>query len=104
MLITVLILLACALLAIAGVPLILKLIPPNPYYGVPTERALERADIWYEVSRFAGWAAVVAAGFTALLLMIWSGTMLRSFWAQLLAFIVPVGIAAGAVLWYERKL
>jgi len=71
---------------------------------VPTERALERADIWYEVSRFAGWAAVVAAGLVALLLMIWSGTLLRGAFRQLLAFIVPVGIAVGVVLWYERKL
>ena len=104
MLITVVLLLACALVALAGVPLILKLIPPNEIYGVRTERALSRAEIWYEVNRFAGWALVIAAGFTALLLMIWSGTTLKGFWRHLLALLLPLGIAVGATLWYERRL
>ena len=104
MLTTVLILLACALVAVAGVPLILKLIPPNDIYGVRTERALSRAEIWYEVNRFAGWALVIAAGFTALLLMIWSGTMLKPAYRQILALLLPLGLAVGATLWYERKL
>lgn len=104
MLTTVVLLVACALIAAAGVPLILKLISPNEIYGVRTERALSRAEIWYEVNRFGGWALVIAAGLTALLLMIWSGTMLKGFWRQLLALLLPLGIAVGVTLWYERKL
>ena len=61
-------------------------------------------EIWFEVNRFAGWAFVVAAGFTALLLMMWSGTMLKPAWRQLLALLIPLGIAVGASLWYERNL
>jgi uncharacterized membrane protein len=104
MLTTVVLLLACALLAAAGVPLILKLIPPNPIYGVRTERALSRSDIWYEVNRFGGWALVAAAGFTALLLMFWSGTMLKPAWRQVLALLLPLAIAVGVTLWYERQI
>jgi uncharacterized membrane protein len=104
MLITVVLLLACALIAVAGVPLIFKLIPPNPIYGVRTERALSRADVWYEVNRFGGWALVIAASVAALLLMLWSGTMLKSAWRQLLALLLPVAIAVGVTLWYERQL
>ena len=104
MLTTVVLLLACALLAAAGVPLILKLIPPNPIYGVRTERALSRSEIWYEVNRFGGWALVIAAGVAALLLMLWSGTMLKPAWRQLLAVLLPLAIAVGVTLWYERQI
>lgn len=104
MLTTVVLLLMCALFSVAGVPLILKLVPPNEIFGVRTERALSRADIWYEVNRFAGWALVTAAAVTALLLMIWSGTMLKPAWRQLLALLLPLACAIGATLWYERKL
>jgi uncharacterized membrane protein len=104
MLITVVLLLACALIAVVGVPLILKLIPPNAIYGVRTERALSRAEIWYEVNRFGGWALVAAAGATALLLMIWSGTLLKPAWRQVLALVLPLAIAIGVTLWYERRL
>ena len=101
---TIVLLLLCALTAIAGVPLILKLIPPNPVYGVPTKRALSRADLWYEVNRFAGWALVAAAAATVLALALWSGTLLRPFWRQLLVFLILVGIAVGTTLWHERRL
>ena len=103
MLSTVVLLLVCALTAIAGVPLILKLIPPNDVFGVRTERALAHKEIWYEVNRFAGWALVAAAGLTALALILYSGTLLRPFWRQLLTFVVLIAIAVGATFWYERQ-
>jgi uncharacterized membrane protein len=104
MLTTVMLLVICALIAVAAVPLILKLIPPNEIFGVRTERALSKSEIWYEVNRFGGWALVIAVGFTALLLMIWSGTMLKPAWRQLLALVIPLGVAVGVTLWYERRL
>jgi uncharacterized membrane protein len=104
MLTTVLLLLMCAIIAVAAVPLILKLIPPNDIYGLRTARARSRAEIWYEVNRFGGWALVIAVGITALLLMIWSGTTLKPAWRQFLALLMPLGIAVGVTLWYERQL
>jgi uncharacterized membrane protein len=101
---TVVLLLICALTAITGLALILKLVPPNDIFGVRTERALAREDHWYEVNWFAGCALVAAAGVTALTVMIYSSTLLRSFWLQLLAFLVIAGIAVGASLWYERQV
>ena len=41
MLTTVFLLIGCAIIAVAAVPLALKLVPPNPLYGFRTERALE---------------------------------------------------------------
>jgi uncharacterized membrane protein len=101
---TVFLLLVCAIVAAVGVPLILKLVPPNPIYGVRTRKTTRSPEVWYEVNRFGGWALVIAAGVTALALMFYSGTWLRSSWAQLFAFVVPIGAAVGATLWHERKL
>jgi len=104
MLATVLLLLLCILTAIAGVPLILKLIPKNDIYGVHTERAMSRAEYWYEVNWFAGWSLVGAAALTALALGFYNGTYLRSFWLQLLTYALLVGVAVAASFWYEREV
>jgi hypothetical protein len=102
MLATVVLLLLCMILAIAGIPLILKLVPRNEYFGVLTEKALSAEEIWYAVNRFGGWALVIAAVFTVLSVIVWSSTVLRPFWSQLLVFAASLGMAVGATLWYER--
>jgi uncharacterized membrane protein len=104
MLSTILLLVLCALIAIAAIPLILKLVPPNEIYGVRTERALSRKEVWYEVNWFGGWALVAAAVSAMLTLVLMSNTSLRSFWPQLIAFVLPLGIAVGATLWYDRRI
>jgi uncharacterized membrane protein len=101
---TVVLLLVCALTALAAVPLILKLVPPNDIYGIRTQRARSRAEVWYEVNRFGGYALVAAAAITILAVLIWSNTLLRAFWSQFLLFLVLVAIAVGATLWYERRI
>ena len=101
---TVFLLIACALIAVAAVPLLLKLIPPNPIYGFRTERALEDSAVWFAVNRFLGRALLVAVGLTALALMFYSGTWLKPKWAQFAAFLVPLAVAIGATFAFERKL
>ena len=100
---TILMLLGCAIEATIAVPLMLKLIPPNPYYGYPARRMASKPDHWVDVNVFAGRALVGAAAFSALLIMFYNGTWLRSGWAQLFAFLIPLGAAVGATVWYERK-
>ena len=104
MLSTVVLLLLCAITAIAGIPLILKLVPPNEVFGVRTERALSHKEVWYAVNWFGGWALVAAAAFTILAILIWSNTLLRPFWLQFVVFVMPLAIAIGATLWYERQV
>jgi uncharacterized membrane protein len=104
MLSTVVLLLLCALTATVGVPLILRLIPPNEIYGLRTGKTLYHPEIWYEVNRVAGWALVAAAAITALAVMIWSGTLLRPVWRQFAVYVLLLGVGAGASLWYERNL
>lgn len=47
------------LFAVVGVPLLLKIIPPNPYYGVRTEATLASVSVWYQANFWAGLVAVV---------------------------------------------
>lgn len=101
---TVFLLLACAIVAAIGVPLILKLVPPNPIYGIRTSKTMSSPEVWFEVNRIAGVALAIAAGVTALALMMYSGTWLKSWWAQLLAFVIPIVGAIVFTLYHERKM
>ena len=101
MLINIALLVGCVVLAIVGIPLLLKIIPPNPIYGFNTRRTRESDNLWFEVNRFAGGALVAAGGLGAIILMTMSS---RPWWAQMLVFIVLAGGAVGATFWFEQKL
>jgi len=103
MFLTIVLLLACAIVATLGIPLMLKLVPQNPYYGYPARNRASKPDHWVTVNQFAGRALVGAAAFTALILMVYNGTWLRGGWSQLFAFLIPLAAAVGATVWYERK-
>ena len=103
MLTTIILIILCALVAAAAAPLMLRLIPPNPVYGLPTRRMNSQPEMWYLVNSFGGRALVVAAGISAILIMMYNGTWLRSGWAQLFAFVIPVGGAVGATFWFREK-
>ena len=103
MLSTIFILILCALVAAVAAPLMLRLIPPNPIYGLPTKRMNTQPEVWYLVNSFGGRMLVVAAGVSAILVMMYNGTWLRSGWAQFFVFIVFVGAAVGATFWFKEK-
>jgi uncharacterized membrane protein len=42
------------LLFILGIPLALKLVPPNPVYGVRTSKTFSSRDVWFAANRPAG--------------------------------------------------
>src|SRR5688572_23211754 len=104
MLITVLFLVVCALIAVAAVPLMLKLIPPNPIYGIRTARTTADAATWFIVNEVAGRAFLIASGIAAILLIMYSGTWLKSGWAQLVVMVVVFGAAVAVTLVFERRL
>ena len=103
MLITVVLLLVCVVVAIVSVPLMMRLIPPNPIYGVRTRRTMAEPAVWFDVNAFGGAALLGAAGFAAILLMAYSGTLLRSVWLQIFALLLPMAGAVVATLVYERR-
>ena len=103
MLSTIFILILCALVAAIATPLMLRLIPPNPVYGLPTKRMGSQPEVWYLVNSFGGRMLVVAAGLVAILVMMYNGTWLRSGWAQLFTLVIFLGGAVGATLWFKNK-
>lgn len=92
-----------AIIALVCVPLAMRLIPPNPVYGVRTRRTADDPALWYNVNAVGGQLMLVACGLGAIILMMYQGTLLRSFWAQLFMFVFFVGAAVGATLYFERK-
>jgi uncharacterized membrane protein len=104
MLLTILLLILCIVVALAGVPLVTRLVPPNDVFGLITEKTKSRPEIWYEVNAFAGAALLISAGLTAILLMLYNGTWLRAWWAQILFFIVMIGAGVAATLVFERRV
>lgn len=100
---TVFLLIGCALVAIAAVPLVLRLVPPNPVFGFVTERALDDTAYWFVINQFLGQALLIAVGVTALMLIAWSGTWLKPAWLQVAAFLIPIIIAVGATFYYDRR-
>jgi uncharacterized membrane protein len=59
---------ACALIFLLGIPLVFKLVPPNRIYGFRTRTALSQPDLWYRANGFAGYALMLAAAVTALII------------------------------------
>lgn len=100
---TVALLLLSAVVALAGIPLIVKLVPPNEIYGVRTQRTLSRRDFWYEVNRFAGYAMLAVAVCMVLALTLWSNTLLRPVWLQFATFFVLIALAIAGIALFERQ-
>lgn len=96
-------LIAYAIIALVCVPLAMRMIPPNPVYGIRTKRTAADPALWYNVNAVGAQLLLVACGVGAIILMMYQGTLLRSFWAQLLVFVVFVGGAVGGTLYFERK-
>lgn len=55
----------CAAIAAASLPLMLGAVPPNRLYGVRTRRTLADRELWFRANRFAGWAFFIASGASA---------------------------------------
>ena len=104
MLTTIFLLIILAIVGIAAIPLMIGIVPPNPYYGWPARRSSSKPEQWREVNMFLGRALVIAAAIAALLIMAYNGTWLKSGFAQLFVVVLALGAAAGATFWYVRKI
>jgi Na+/proline symporter len=51
----------CGIIAVASVPLMLGVVPPNNFYGFRTRRTLANTELWFRANRFAGVALFIAA-------------------------------------------
>ncbi len=93
-----------ALVGLAAVPLMLGVVPPNPYYGFPARTSAKNPQLWVQVNKFGGRAVVIAVVVAIAGLMYWDGTLLRSGLLKLLFAIVMLGIAGGATFLYSKRI
>jgi uncharacterized membrane protein len=49
-----------ALMFALAIPMALKLVPPNPVYGIRTSKTLSSREIWYAANRSTGIDMVIA--------------------------------------------
>ena len=96
-------LIAYAVIGIAALPLAMRLVPPNNYFGLRTPRTMDSASHWYLVHAVGGQLLIVCCGLAAILLMMYQGTWLKSFWAQLVLFLIFMGGAVEGTLYFEKK-
>jgi uncharacterized membrane protein len=94
----------CGIIAVASVPLILNVVPPNGIYGFRTRQTLTNRELWFRANRFAGCASFIASGVSAGIFVTHpeygSG---RSF-VGLIVFVVPLLIALAASFAYVRRV
>jgi len=94
----------CAFIAVASVPLILKIVPPNRLYGFRTPKTLANRDVWFRANRFAGWALLIASATSAFLFALEPQYASGRSLAGLGIFIMPLVIAVVTSLAYLQSL
>jgi hypothetical protein len=55
----------CAIIAVASVPLMFGMVPPNGVYGFRTRQTLASPELWFRANRFAGFALFISAAISA---------------------------------------
>jgi uncharacterized membrane protein len=93
-------LVSCGIVALVGIPLILRVIPPNRWHGIRTRRTLSNREVWFRVNHFAGWAIVLAAGVSAVLLCFAPEGRRAASLYGVVVFALPLFAAVGASFWY----
>jgi len=94
----------CGIIAVASVPLILKLVPPNGAYGFRTQQTLADPELWFRANRFAGCALFIASGVSAIILLSQPGWASGSSLTGLAVLVVPLVIALAASFAYVRRV
>jgi SdpI/YfhL protein family len=96
-------LLACGVIGLIAIPLALRMIPPNAFYGFRTPLTRSTPEIWYQANAFCGWAVMVASCVSALLLILAPAAAMADPPAALAAFLVPLTAAVIAAFVYIRR-
>jgi uncharacterized membrane protein len=94
-------LLACGIIAAVSVPLILRAVPPNPWYGLRTKQTLSDRELWFSANYFAGWAFLVAALVSAAILIAMPEITPTY---RALVLLAPVCVALAISLVYANKI
>jgi uncharacterized membrane protein len=96
-------LIGTAVIAAVSIPMILGIVPPNRIYGFRTPSTLANRELWYRANTFAGWALLIGAIVSAVLLSGAIGGVLSLPAGEVMAFVLPLLIATGACFVYLHR-
>ena len=96
-------LIGAAIIGLASIPLILGVVPPNHFYGFRTPSTVANPSLWYRANAFAGWACLIAAIASGVLIWGVSRGALPPVPAALV-FALPLVIAVGASFVYLHRI
>jgi uncharacterized membrane protein len=97
-------LLPCGIIAVASIPLILSVVPPNRIYGFRTRQTLSNRHLWFRANRFAGCVFLIASGLSAAIFATRPEYASGRSFAGLVVFVVPLVIALAASFAYVRRV
>lgn len=92
-----------AIVALAAIPLVLKLVPPNKMFGLRTRRTLADRNLWFRANRVAGCALLIAAAVSTGIYLAFPELASGRSFVGLLAFAAPLLVALVATLAYLRR-
>ena len=96
-------LIPCAIIAVASIPLMLGIVPPNGAYGFRTRQTLANPELWFRANRFAGFALFIAAATSAGIFFIQPEYASGRSWVGAGVLLVPLLIALVASFAYVRR-
>ena len=97
-------LLGAGFIALASIPLILKVVPRNSFYGFRTPSTLSSDEIWFRANHFAGWALFLAAIVSATLLLAVPGSARPNAGSDAALFSLPFVVALAASFIHLRRI
>ncbi|MFN2609573.1 MAG: SdpI family protein [Actinomycetota bacterium] len=86
-----------------SIPLILRWIGPNSWYGFRTQKTLSSREIWFPVNAFAGWALLIACVVSAAILAFAPKSIVSKEWVALVVFVGPLVGALVVSSMYLRR-
>ena len=97
-------LLPCAIIAVASIPLVLGIVPPNGAYGFRTRQTLADPELWFRANRFAGFALFIAAVTSAAVLLALPEYSSGRSLIGVVVLVVPLVMALVASFAYVRRV
>jgi uncharacterized membrane protein len=94
----------CGIIAVASIPIMLNLVPPNRFYGIRTRQTVAKRELSFRANRFAGISCFIAAGASAAVFAIHPEYSSGRSFIGLLVFVVPLVTALGASFAYVRRV
>ena len=94
----------CGIIAVASIPLIRSVVPPNRIYGFRTRQTLTDRELWFRANRFAGSALFVASGVSAAVFAVHPEYSSGRSFVGLIVFLVPLVTALVASFAYVRRV